>query len=105
MATLDEYKSAMPMVTGIWPDLTKTAIENKLASIPAVPTKPAPAKPTKAAIIALFDEVYGLPTVEEAIAKAGGIMKLAAKHGMTRLDCITILQEFSAVKSLYDQSK
>jgi hypothetical protein len=103
MATLAEYQAAMPTVFSIATSLSKAAIDTRMAGIPAEPAPKAEPAPTPANVSALFAECYATPKVEDAIAKAGGIRKLAAKYGMTRDICVTIIREFEAARVLYQK--
>lgn len=101
MATLSQYQEVMPTVFAVMPTLTKTTIDNKMASIPArpVPT-PIPAL-TPTNIANLFNEIYAKTTIEEAIQAAGGIRALASKHSMDRSTCVQLIQEFEKARALY----
>jgi hypothetical protein len=103
MATLDEYKAVMPTVFSIATSLTKASIDTRMAGIPTAPEPKVEPAPTASNISQLFAECYATPKVEDAIAKAGGIRKLAAKYGMTRDICVTIIREFEAARVLYQK--
>ena len=105
MATKEEYIAVAPYVMGIG-DFAATAIETKLAAIPVTSEPAAPKDPTKTNIVALFNELFtGVASPEIAIAKAGGLMAIATKYGMTRQQCLTCIAEFKAMKALYEKSK
>lgn len=101
MATIEQYNEAAPFVQSIG-NFTVDQIETKLASIPKPPAPVEPQAPTKAAIVALFNEVHATSDVNKAIEAAGGLELLAAKHDMTRSQCETCLREFAAMKAVYE---
>lgn len=101
MATLAQYQEVMPTVFTLVPSLTKSTIDTRMAQIPERPAPTPPPQPTAVNVGNLFTEVYSTPNITDAIAAAGGIRALAAKHNMTRELCVQLIQEFEKGRELY----